>query len=334
VFVRSADVFTFPAAKPVKLTSLVRGSDGAPYVLDEANKTVWRIDLAKKSATAIAKAGQRASGARVGDPKILVTGGPDVLVLDAKNGLWRWRPTDTKGKGTLVKIRVPDASTWGNDIDVLSTFVANFDAAFYKLYLVDPSEQNIMVLSPANDGSGYPLKPVDRLPTDRPVDGITDLLIDGDIFVAENGGVARVIPASNWSADAPEDAQVRPDPDYTLLGAPERPGVSTKGIGALYAYDRTNHRIVAFDKGDGDYMGQYMLEANNPAWSGLRDFVVLPGADADAPNTVWWISDNGLHSAVLEQAEGPAATPTPGPGASPSAPAKTPKPKPTKTPRP
>ncbi len=157
--VRSNDVFQFPADHPVKLTSLVRGSDGAPYVLDAQNKTVWRIDLAKKTASPVAKAGQRVSGARVGDPRILVTGGPDVLVLDAKNSLWRWRPTDTKGKGTLVKIRIPDSTSWGNDINVMSTFVANFDAAFYKLYLVDPSAQNIMVLSPANDGSGYPLKP-------------------------------------------------------------------------------------------------------------------------------------------------------------------------------
>jgi hypothetical protein len=335
VTVRSNDVFQFPADKPVKLTTLVHGADdGAPYVLDTANKTVWRIDLAKKTASAIAKAGQRASGTRVADPKLLVTGGPDVLILDSKNNLWRWRPADKKGKGTLVKIRIPDASSWGNDINVMSTFVANFDAAFYKLYLVDPSEQNIMVLSPANDGSGYPLKPTDRLPTDRPVDGITDLLIDGDIYVAENGAVGRVIPATSWKADAPEDAQLRPDPDYTMIAAPDRAdGGSTKGIGNLYAFDRTNHRIVAFAKSNGNYVEQYQLEGDDTAWAGLRDFVVLPGADADAPKTVWWLSDTGLHTAVLEQAEGPVATPTPRPEAT-AKPTPKPTKKPAKTPKP
>ena len=189
----------------------------------------------------------------------------------------------------------------------MSTFVANFDAAFYKLYIVDPSEQNIMVLSPANDGSGYPLKPIDRLPTDRPVDGITDLLLDGDIFVAENGGVARVIPASGWDIDPPSDTQVRPDPSYTILSSPDRPdGQSSKRIGLLYAFDEANDRIVAFDKGDGNYVAQYVLADGNDGWSELRDMVVLPGADDESPATAWWISGNALHSAVLQQAEGPA----------------------------
>jgi hypothetical protein len=335
VAVRSNDVFQFPADHPVKLTSLVRGSDGAPYVLDAQSKTVWRIDLAKKTASPVAKAGQRASGARVGEPRILVTGGPDVLVLDAKNNLWRWRPTDLKGRGTLVKIRIPDSSSWGNDINVMSTFVANFDAAFYKLYLVDKSAQNIRVLSPANDGSGYPLAPTDRLPTDRPVDGITDLLIDGDIYVAENGSVGRVIPATSWTAGVPDDTQLRPNPDYTMIAAPDRPdGGSTKGLGSLYAFDKANSRIVAFTKSNGKYVEQYQLEGHDDAWDGLRDFVVLPGADVDAPKTVWWISDTGLHSAVLEQAEGPLATPTPTPGSPAASPARTPRPKPAKTPRP
>ena len=61
-----------------QLEGLVRGSDGAPYVLDTANKTVWRIDLAKKTASPVAKAGQKASGAKVADPKVITTGGPDV----------------------------------------------------------------------------------------------------------------------------------------------------------------------------------------------------------------------------------------------------------------
>ena len=63
---------------------------------------------------------------------------------------------------------------------------------------------------------------------------------------------------------------------------------------------------------------------------------VLPTAQADAPPTLWWISDKGLNSAVMEQVEAP--TPSASPGANPSAkPAVTPKPaktpKPTKKPK-
>ena len=200
-----------------------------------------------------------------------------MLVLDGKNKLWRWRPANNSGRGTLVRIPIKNSASWGEDVKDLSTFVANFDAAFYKLYVVDPSEQNIMVLDPANDGSGYPSKPTRRLPTDRPVDGITDLMIDGDIFVAENGQVARVIPASGWSPQLPADTRAAPRQHYTMLSSPILAnGNPSRRIGALYAFDAANHRIVAFNKSDGKYLGQYRLQGDDTrgptsrAWTSCR----------------------------------------------------------------
>ena len=193
-----------------------------------------------------------------------------------------------------------------------------------------------MVLDPANDGSGYPSKPGQRLPTDRPVDGITDLMIDGDIFVAENGQVARVIPASGWSPQLPSDTELRPESAYTMLSSPILAnGNPSRRVGALYAFDAENHRIVAFNKSDGKYLGQYRLQGDDASWADLKGIDVLPVADADAPSTLWWISSKGLNSALLEQA--PEPTPSASPGASSSAkppvkPAKTPKPAKTKRP--
>ena len=330
--VKSSPLFTFPKDKPVELTGLVRGSDGAPYVLDTANKTVWRIDLAKKQASPILKSGQRASGTRVADPKLITAGGPDVLILDSKNTLWRWRPANNSGRGTLVRIPIKNSASWGDDVKDLSTFVANFDAAFYKLYVVDPSEQNIMVFDPSSDGSGYHSAGTGRLPTDRPVDGMTDLMIDGDIFVAENGQVERVIPATSWTPELPEDTQLRPTSDYTMLSSPILAnGNPSQRIGALYAFDATNHRVVAFNKSDGKYLGQYQLTGDDDEWSDLKGLDVLPTAEADAPSTMWWISSKGVNSALLEEAapETPTASPTPAPTKAPA----TPKPKPTKKPR-
>jgi hypothetical protein len=340
--VRSNTVFTFPADTPVTLESLVRGSDGAPYVLDTASKTVWRIDLARETAKPVAAADQKVPGGKVGDPKTIALAGPDVIIVDQRNNVWRWRPIGTKGDGTLVAVKVEDASTWGDDVRILASFVSNYSAAFYKLYFVDPSEQNIRYVSPSSDGSGYLQKAQDRLPTDRPVDGITDLLLDGDIFVAENGAVERVIPASGWSPQEPRDGQLRPNPRYTIISSPNLPnGDYSKRVGLLYAFDVTNRRIVAFSKGNGDFVEQYLLADGDGGWAGLKDMVVLPGADADSPATLWWISGNALHTAVLAAAEGPGATPSPTPTATPAPtpkPTKTPKPKktpkPTKTPRP
>ncbi|HET7830876.1 MAG TPA: hypothetical protein VFL03_15040 [Candidatus Limnocylindrales bacterium] len=327
--VASTTLFDFPADKPPKLEAIVRGSDGAPYVLDSANKTVWRIDVKDQKAKAIVKSGTKASGAKASAPKLLTTGGPDILVLDDKNSLWRWRPSNTSGKGTLVKVKVKDSASWGDDITDLATFVANFDAAFYKLYVVDPSLQNIMVLSPANDGSGYPQRPLPRLPTERDVSKITDVLIDGDIYVAEDGEVARVIPASGWDIDPPEDGAVRPNTDFTLISSPDRPdGSSSRRNGIIYAYDARNHRVVAFNKSDGKYLEQY-LPADEDAWNDLRGFVVLPAPEANAPSTMWWISSTGLHSSLLEAATDATASPAPSDDASPDA-----TPKATKTPKP
>jgi hypothetical protein len=235
-----------------------------------------------------------------------------------------------------VKVKVNGSSEWGDDIKDIATFVANFDASFYKLYVVDPSEENIMVYSPANDGSGYPQGATGRLPTNRPVDGITDLLLDGDIYVAENGEVARVIPANSWDVEMPEDTQVRPESFLTMLASPDRPGnESSKRNGLIYAYDRVNARLLAFDKATGNYDSQYRLVGDDPAWEDLKGMAVMPGADADAPAVMWWIDGTRLYTTTLVAADAPA--PTASPSASPTAePTATPKPtkKPKKTPKP
>ncbi len=335
VKVTSSDLFTFPGRdKPVSITGLVRGSDGAPYVLDAAAKTVWRIDLAKKTATAILKSGQKVSGNKVADPKLITTGGPDVVVVDSKNNVWRWRPSNAKGQGTLFKLKVEDSASWGDDIRDIATFVANFDAALYKLYIVDPSEKNIMVMSPRSDGSGYSLPAQRRLPTDRPVDTITDLLIDGDIYVAENGAVSRVIPAAGWQAKPPSDTQIRPTSRYTMLSSPDRAdGSSSRRKGLLYAFDAANHRVVAFNKSDGAYVAQYQLAGGDDDWAGLTGMTVTVAPDETVPATLWWTSATGLHTASLAAAPDASASPSPSASARPSrAPAKTPRP--TKSPKP
>jgi hypothetical protein len=326
VRVASSPLFTFPGDQKVQLSALVRGSDGAPYVLDTANQTVWRIDIADKTAKPVLKVGQKTGNGKPGEPRLLSTGGPDVLVLDNKNNLWRWRPSNANGKGTLVKITVKNSASFGDDILDMATFVANYGAALYKLYLVDPSEQNIMVLDPSADGSGYYSKPNGRLPTDRPVDGITDLLIDGDIYVAEDGEVARLIPAAGWQPQLPADTSLRPTSRYTILASPPQAnGNPSRGVGSLYAYDAINHRIVAFSKSNGKYVAQYTL-AGSDDLSGLRGMVVLPSSDPEVPDTLWWISDQGLNSALLEPA------PTAGADSS-LAPSPTATPEPTKKPK-
>jgi hypothetical protein len=345
VHVASAVAYTFPSsAGAVHLTTIVHGSDGAPYVLDTGTKTVWRIDLAKNTASPVYRSGTKVGTLKLGDPKVLAIGGPDVLVLDAKNVLWRWRPIGTAGKGTLVKINIPGSTTWGTDVAVLGTFVSNFSQAFYKLYVVDPSQQNIMVLSPNSDGSGYTTDAVPRLPASRDVSGITSLLIDGDIYATEGGAVERLIPTGGWKPQALPDTDVRPTASFTTMVSPNLPdGSYSKGTGTLYAWDAPNRRVVAFSKNGGKYVAQYVAVAGGVGWSDLQDIEVLPALGSDVSSTMWWVSSTAIYTSVLQDAQpaSPSPSGSPSPSASPvpsGSPAKTPrptakpKPKPSPTP--
>ncbi len=336
VHVASTPLFTFPSsAGSVNLVSVVQGSDGAPYILDTGTNSVWRIDVAKKTATAVYKSGQKVGSAKTGDPKLITVGGPDVLILDTKNVLWRWRPIGTAGKGTLVEVNIPGSTTWGTDVQVLGTFVSNFSQAYYKLYVVDPSQQNIMVLSPNSDGSGYTTAAVPRLPASWDVSGITSLLIDGDIYATESGSVERLIPSGGWSPGALPDTDIRPTADYTTIVSPNLPdGTYSRGTGTIYALDPENHRIVAFAKNGGKYLAQYVAAPGGVGWTGMRDIEVLPSLGSDVPSTMWWVSSTTFYTTTLVEAQPavPGASASPASSPTPSAKATT-KPKATTRPK-
>lgn len=313
--VAATPLFSFEGAEtPVDLRGLVLGPDGAPFVLDRATKTVYRIDVAAATATAILREGTKASGATAAEPRFLFTGGPDVLVVDAANQLWRWRPANTSGKGTLAQIRVKDSASWGDDIRAVGTYVRNASLGLYNLYVVDPSARQILTYSPAADGSGYPGDPTGRLATERDVSAFEAIYIDGDIFVTDDGVIERFVSgrSGGWDAEPPPDELLRPAPHYRLLAS-----ASPRRLGRLYAFDARNGRIVAYEKATGAYVEQYRLAGGDPAWRDLRGMYVVPGAD-EVPDTIVWIDRTHLAASLLERVpDRPAATPRPSPSGSP-----------------
>jgi len=306
--VHSTTVYTFPAnANPAaNLSAIVRGPDGAAYVIDRGSKAVWRIDLATKRASTIIKNGEREGTARVATPRFLVVGGPQVVAVDSKNALWRWTPADNRGRGALARIRIPDAGGWGDDVKAVATFVANFNSGLFKIYVVDPSAQQILTYSPSFDGSGFPQVGQPRLPAGRPMDNVTDLLIDGDIYVVDNGDIDRLIPGGTWTAKPPADTMLRPAPKFAHISSG-----TDKGTGNLYAFDSANGRIVAIAKSDGHFVEQYRPAPGEASWADLRSFLVIPGAGDDVPATLWWVDKNAFHSAILQGSEQSAASASP-----------------------
>ncbi len=330
-------LFSFADAKPpVDLQAVSLGPDGAPYVLDAATNSVYRVDVKGGKAVPVARAGQvvRGTTAKVGNPKFITLAGPDLLILDAKNVLWRWRPADkTSGRGTLGRVNVTQSSSWGDDVRAIGAFIRNVDQGLYNLYVVDPSSKQILAYSPAFDGSGFPADPTNWLAAPQDVSAVDAMVIDGDIYLSRSGTIARFVRGgtTGWKPADPGDGLLRTPPAYTDIATG-----SIKDTGSIYGYDKANRRIIALSKDSGAVQAQYRLESDDVGWSDLRGFYVLPGT-GDIPDTVVWIDKNRLMSSLLEAVKVPTASPSPSAGASPSA---TPKPtpkvtkKPKRTPKP
>ena len=295
VDVTSTPVFTFPGSPAVDLQALVKGPDGAPFVLDGATATVYRIDLANRKATAVFRQGSKAAGATEGKPKLLGVGGRDLLMVDDKNVVWRWRPANTTGKGTITKVRVSGATEWGAGVLAIGTFVRDAEANLYNFYVVDPTQQQILRYSPAADGGGFPAQPNNWLTAARDVSGITSMYIDGDVFVADGGQLLRLVSGNSagWTAASPGDTILRSQPGYRVIGS-----ASDRRAGTIYGYDRENQRVIALSKANGAFIEQYRLAGSATGWSDLRAFYVEPGIDG--PDTLIWLSPNGIEQAALQ----------------------------------
>jgi hypothetical protein len=312
--VATSTLFSFDKSIPrSNLTALVAGPDGAPYVIEKTTKTVYRIDLKAKKATVILRNGQDAAGIKAAEPRMLAVGGQDLFILDAKNVLWRWRPADTKGTGTLTRTTVNGASSWGTDIKAIGTFARNAEQGLYNIYVVDPSAKQILRYSPAADGSGYPAAPTGLLATAQTLDDIDSMYIDGEVYVAEAGTLKRFLggQSAGWTATDPGDTVLRPAPHYTFLTSPDG-----RGEGTIYGYDKANARVVTLDKSSGAFQGQYRVTVA-PGWADLRGMYVDPGESGDPP-TIYWIDGKRFYSSVLKPVAAPVATPIPGTSARPS----------------
>ena len=318
VEVVSAPIFQFrPAegAPAYDLRTLVRGYDDAPYVIDRTNRAVFRVDLKRKRATNIARNGRAVGSTRMASPRFLAVGGRDLLILDTKNALWRWRASNDAGKGTTNRVNVNGASQWGDDILAIGTYLRDRSRGLYNLYVVDPSEQQIRAYPPSADGNGFPAKSSAWLATARPIDQMTSLYIDGDIYITENGVLDRFTSGKSdaWEPSAPGDALLRPTTSETLVA-----GSGERGKGHVYTFDRSNDRLIAYDKASGDYLAQYRLK-DDDGWSDLRGMYVIPGVE-EQPDRLIWLSKDAIHQVVLQAApETDGASPSPGASGSPAA---------------
>jgi hypothetical protein len=303
------------------LASAVLGPDGAAYVLDTTVNKVYRVDLATGAKLAVAAASQQAPApggitGTVANPRLLTTGGGDVLILDSSNSLWLWHPAtgNTSGRGILKKVFMPDNETWGLGARVIGTFVTNAVLGQYNFYIVLPSQQQILKYPPAPDGSGYPAAGrANYLSVAQDVSNLSDMYVDGKVYLVDKGKITQYQlgqAVKGWTVDPPPDALVRPKaPYYTKLIADS----TAQDQGTFYAYDNTNRRIVAFKKIDGTIAGEYIVPDDSPYLSALTGMFVTGGAGATNP-VLYWVESGNLMGAALVPATdaSPSASGSPG----------------------
>ena len=309
------ELFDFSAAgASVEIQAIVQGPDGLPYVIDKVTGAVYRIDAERGRATVVYQPGFDLYGTRTGRALLLAASGPDLVVFDASSNLWRWRPADASGKGTLVKLRVRDGELWGSDVKAIVGFAADPGTGLYRLYVVDPSARQILRYQPAPDGTGYPATPTAYLITPMALGTMTGIAIDGDVYMTNDGVLRRYSggAADDWSPAEIGDELLRPLLTPTLVMSA---GASRTGI--IYVWDRSARRVIAYSKASsGALLAQYIISEQGSPVGEILGGYILPAADGGAPTFVW-AEAGRVRSAVLgtavTQEPGASVGPTPDP---------------------
>jgi len=327
------------------LRGLVPGPDGASYTI--ADDSVIRIDPETGASATIAQQGAGV-GAGLGTPKLIATGGPDLLILDDGGALWRWRPSDDVGGGTLGQINVAGDQQWGEDVVDIETFAINADQGLYRLYVPYPPSGQILRYDPTADGGGFSIPAPYFVSEGEDVASFHELLVDGDVYAVTSDQVLRYFSGRRSGFDLPDppDAEdLRPGHDYQLMGA-----TGSRGVGNLYIWDAENGRILVFDKTDATYIGQFVAADGTALLDDVTGMYVIDPGTSTAPPVLMYVRPDGLYQLTLAAPEdipstppttaGPSATPaptvspTPNAAETPASPTPEPTQRPRRTPRP
>jgi len=281
------------AKGPLDIGAMILGPQGVPFILDRSTASVYRVDLRTKKATVVYRSKTHAAGAIEGVPRLITTAARDLVIIDTKNVVWRWRPADQSGQGTTTRIPVQARPAGATTSWRSGRSSSSRAPALYNLYVVDPSAQNILAYSPDRDGSGFHSAAQQRLTVAR------DVLEDD-----RPADRRRHLAGRRWddralvggASEGLDDPATRGG-DLCAAGRPPAPGrallhliasASDKRAGLLYAWDKVNGRVVAFRQGQGTFRRAVPPRRRQP---GLRR---RPGHVCGPPGRLGRIDDAHL----------------------------------------
>ena len=218
-------------AQPTAMSIGPTTDSHALYYIDASTGTVSRVDPTAKNPVPVevVKTGdQDPGGAEIGTPRFLSVGGLDLLIVDSRGDLWRWRPSNpNQGGGTLKKSRCRPTRCGARNITGITTYPPTNQT--YAIYVSIPTQNQILRYQSFADGSG--LQSGQRwLITDRQdvgsfmdmttnfslyailaAAGSCDTTCVGDQVLEFTSGKYQ----SGWKLDTPPDnGDLRPGHDY------------------------------------------------------------------------------------------------------------------------
>ncbi|MFV2064878.1 MAG: hypothetical protein ACC726_15410, partial [Chloroflexota bacterium] len=282
---------------------LVKGPRGGAYYIDENSGSVIRVNTnSGKSKKIVTEGDKPATGGKssIGVPVQLEAGGPDVVVVDDKARPWRWRPSSSSGSGTLQRLTLLGGAAFGEDHGDVAAYTP--PTGEYRLYVVEPSRNQIMRYQQAFDGSAFQ-EPTSYLATqDEAVAGFAQVYVDFDVYALTDNALRRYRYEKydgGFALEEPPDAEdLRPGQRYQLVSGA---GSRSSG-GRIYLYDAEHGRIVGFSKQDGSYLGQWIPAAGDPQMTDVRGMYIVPGKKTkkkQAPDKIVWVSPEGLFQSTL-----------------------------------
>ena len=172
----------------------------------------------------------------------------------------------------------------------------------YRLYVVEPSRNQIMRYQQTLDGSAFQVPTSYLVTQDAAVADFTQLHVDFDVYALYQNTLRRYRFEKydgGFSIEEPPDAaDLRPGQRYELVAG----AGSGSTDGRAYLFDAEHGRIVGFSKADGSYLGQWVPGPGDPQMDDVRGMYIVPGTRTKKkqdPDTLVWVSPEGLYESVL-----------------------------------
>jgi hypothetical protein len=282
---------------------LVRDNRGGAYFIDRATETVSRVNTDNgKGAEVIHYGDAPAAGgsSTIGVPVQLEAGGPDVVVIDDEARPWRWRPSNSAGAGTLNRLTLQGSPTFGEDHGDVAAYSPSTGG--YRLYVAEPSRNQIMRYQQTLDGSAFSPPSTYLATPSSEVADFGQIYVDFDVYALIDNTLRRYrlekYDGGFALEELPDASDVRPGHDFRIVAGA---GTATSG-GRVYLYDALHGRVVGYDKEDGAYIGQWVPGPDEPAMTDMRGMYVIPGKVEKKkrdPDTLVWMTPEGIFSSVL-----------------------------------